>query len=84
MSVVNTLDNDGMKYQPQWGSKKATAETMVSSYKTVTSSTRVPAVSTIQITLKPIYSRKNLHDNFNLDSFAAGRLIQTATTGGFL
>jgi hypothetical protein len=84
MSVVNTLDNQGMEFAPQWGSKKATAETMVSSYKTVTSATRVPAVSTISITLKPIYSRKNLHDNFNLDSFAAGRLIQTATTGGFL
>ena len=84
MSVVNTLDNQGMEFSPQWGSKKATAETMVSSYKTVTTSTRVPAVSTIQITLKPIYSRKNLHDNFNLDAFAAGRLIQTATTGGFL
>ena len=52
--------------------------------RAVTSSTRVPAVSTIMITLKPMYSRKNLHDNFNLDSFAAGKLIQTATTGGFL
>jgi hypothetical protein len=84
MSVVNTLDNQGMKYQPQWGSKKATAETKMSSYKTVTSSTRVPASSTISITLKPMYSRKNLHDNFDLDAFSAGRLIQTATTGGFL
>jgi hypothetical protein len=84
MSVVNQLDNQGMQFAPQWGSKKATAESTVSSYKTVTSSTRVPAVSTISITLKPIYSRKNLHDNFNLDAFAAGRLIQTATTGGFL
>ncbi len=84
MSVVNTLDNEGMKYAPNWGSKKATADTKMSSYKSVTTSTRVPAVSTISITLKPIYSRKNLHDNFNLDSFAAGRLIQTATTGGFL
>lgn len=52
--------------------------------KAVPTSTRVPAVSTISITLKPIYSRKNLHDRFNLDSFAAGKLIQTATTGGFL
>ena len=84
MSVVNTLDNQGMEYAPQWGSKKATADTKFSSYKSVTTSTRVPAVSTISITLKPIYSRKNLHDNFNLDAFAAGRLIQTATTGGFL
>ena len=84
MSVVNTLDNEGMKYAPNWGSKKATADTKMSSYKSVTTSTRVPAVSTISVTLKPIYSRKNLHDNFNLDSFAAGRLIQTATTGGFL
>ena len=57
---------------------------VVAATKAVTTSTRVPAVSTISITLKPMYSRRNLHDNFNLDAFAAGKLIQTATTGGFL
>jgi len=55
-------------------------------YKSVTTSTRVPATSTISITLKPVYSRKNLHDRFNLDSFAAGRLLQDKDLGygGFL
>lgn len=52
--------------------------------RSVVTSTRVPASSTIMITLKPVYSRKNLHDNFNLDSFAAGKLVQTSTTGGFI
>jgi hypothetical protein len=86
MGVVNTLDNDGMKHVPNFGSKKATAETKQTSYKSVTSTTRVPATSTISITLKPVYSRKNLHDRFNLDAFAAGRLLQDKDLGygGFL
>lgn len=86
MSVVN--DSQGPLYAPNMGrdatATNKAANTTKTEYKSVTTSTRVPAVSTISITLKPIYSRKNLHDNFNLDAFAAGRLIQTATTGGFL
>jgi hypothetical protein len=34
--------------------------------------------------LKPVYSRKSLHTNFGLSDFAAGKLIGSATTGGFL
>jgi hypothetical protein len=54
--------------------------------KTVTTSTRVPTLSTIAVTVKPIYSRKNLHDRFNLDQFAAGRLLADRKKGygGFI
>jgi hypothetical protein len=37
--------------------------------------TRVPTTSQITITLQPIYSRKNTSENFNLDSFAQGKLL---------
>lgn len=90
MSVVNTLDNQGMQYIPNMGrdagATNAIANKTTTSYKSVTSTTRVPASSTISITLKPVYSRKNLHDRFNLDDFAAGRLIQDKDLGygGFL
>jgi len=52
----------------------------------ITSKTRVPTSSTISITLKPVYSRKNLHDRFDLNKFAAGQLLQDKTNGygGFL
>lgn len=88
MSVVNTLDNEGMKWAPNMGrdatATNKAANTTKTEYKSVVTSTRVPTSSTIMVTLKPVYSRKNLHDNFNLDSFAAGRLVQTSTTGGFI
>jgi hypothetical protein len=54
--------------------------------KTVTTSTRVPTISTIAVTVKPMYSRKNLHDRFNLDKFAAGLLLADRKNGygGFI
>jgi hypothetical protein len=54
--------------------------------RTVTTSTRVPTLSTIAVTVKPIYSRKNLHDRFNLDRFAAGLLLADRKNGygGFI
>jgi hypothetical protein len=54
--------------------------------KTVTTSTRVPTMSTIAVTVKPMYSRKNLHDRFNLDRFAAGLLLADRKNGygGFI
>jgi hypothetical protein len=42
--------------------------------------TRMPTNSNIQISLQPIYSRRTLHEDFNLDDFAAGRLVK----GGFI
>lgn len=52
----------------------------------ITTKTRVPTASTISITLKPVYSRKMLHDRFDLNKFAAGQLLQDKTNGygGFL
>lgn len=44
--------------------------------------TRVPTNSQITITLQPIYTRRNLYDKFNLDDFAAGKLIKGK--GGYL
>lgn len=44
--------------------------------------TRVPTSSTFSITVQPVYSRKFIHENFNLDSFATGELL--LTRGGFL
>lgn len=46
------------------------------------SATRVPTSSTMSITVQPVYSRKFIHENFNLDSFANGELL--LTRGGFL
>ena len=63
---------------------KAITKATAQATKSVTASTRVPAVSTVSITLKPIYSRNNLHDRFNLDKFAAGQLISAPGYGGFL
>jgi len=55
-------------------------------FTNLTSYSRVPTQSTITITVRPVYSRKNLHENFDLDKFAAGKLLQNKDlgTGGFL
>lgn len=45
-------------------------------------STRMPTISTVSITVAPIYSRAAVHNNFTLSQFAAGQLISGA--GGFL
>lgn len=56
----------------------------VYTYNTTTTSrtTRLPATSTLSITLRPVYSRKSLHEKFNLNDFAAGKLINGG--GSFL
>ncbi len=36
---------------------------------------RLPLTSTISVTLQPIYSRRNLFDNFDLNEFARGNLL---------
>ena len=50
------------------------------------SRTRLPTASSLAITLQPVYSRSNVSDNFTLESYAAGGLIQgsNAPRGGFL
>jgi hypothetical protein len=55
-------------------------------YKSIVTSTRVPTASTISITLRTVYSRKNLHDRFDLNKFAKGELLADKDKGygGFL
>lgn len=61
---------------PVLGSGKTTSAVPTSARNTV----RLPTVSTVSVTVQPVYSRKNVHDNFDLTSFAKGSLI----TKGFL
>lgn len=42
---------------------------------TSNSSTRIPTVSQITISLQPVYSKKNIADNFSLEGFSQGGLI---------
>jgi hypothetical protein len=44
--------------------------------------TRVPTNSTLSVTLQPVYSRKSVHEDFNLDRFASGELL--VGRGGFI
>lgn len=64
--------------------KQKAASTTSYSYNTSTTSrtTRLPTSSTLTISLRPVYSRKSLHDKFNLEDFAAGKLINGG--GSFL
>jgi hypothetical protein len=85
--AVSYLDNDGMKYIPDMGRGTRPQKTVTSQkYTSITSTTRVPTASTVSVTLRPVYSRKNLHDRFNLNDFAQGKLIGDKKTGygGFL
>ena len=54
--------------------------------KTITTTTRVPTTSTVSVILRPVYSRKNLHERFDLEKFAAGGLLQDKDNGlgGFI
>lgn len=64
--------------------KKST--TKKTQFQTITNNTRVPTNSQISITLKPVYSRKSLHERFDLNKFAAGLLLRDSNNGfgGFL
>ena len=83
--AVSYLDNDGMKYIPDMGRGTRPQKTVTSQkFTSIVSTTRVPTASTVSVTLRPVYSRKNLHDRFNLNDFAQGKLIGTKDFGGFL
>lgn len=47
---------------------------------------RLPTSSTITINLQPVYSRKNISENFTLENYARGLTIQggNSTRGGFI
>jgi hypothetical protein len=84
---VSYLDNEGMKYIPDMGRGTSPQKTVASQkFSTITSTTRVPTVSTVSVTLRPVYSRQNLHNRFNLSDFSQGKLIGDKKTGfgGFL
>lgn len=55
-------------------------------YQNIVTKTRVPTSSSITVTLKPIYSRRNLHQRFDLNKFASGKLLQDNRRGlgGFI
>jgi hypothetical protein len=48
--------------------------------------TRLPTLSTVALTLQPVYSRNNIAQNFTLENFSSGALMQDSTspTGGFI
>jgi hypothetical protein len=55
-------------------------------FQNIVTKTRVPTTSSITVTLKPVYSRRNLHQRFDLNTFAAGKLLQDNRRGlgGFI
>lgn len=63
---------------------KAERATTKLAFNTLTTKTRVPTTSTVSVTLKPVYSRTNIHENFTLGDFSKGRLLGTKDRGGFL
>jgi hypothetical protein len=84
------LTSDLSAVAPNFGSKKAALNPnntyTQQQFKRITSSTRVPTSSTISITLRTVYSRKNLHDRFDLNKFAQGELLANKDKGygGFI
>jgi hypothetical protein len=84
------LTEEEQKYVPSLlqASKTGTGATSGPNlqYNTITTSTRVPAVSTLAVTLRPIYSRKNIHERFDLNAFAKGNLLADKDKGygGFI
>jgi hypothetical protein len=84
-NIGKVNDSLGERIAPNFGSKKAEIDSngMVkkSSFSQINSVTRVPTVSTLSISFRPMYSRKNLHDRFDLNKFASGELIQDKDKG---
>ena len=84
--AVSFLENNGIENTPSLlrSNKKGAAQTQ--KYTTITSTTRVPTASTVSVTVRPVYSRQNLHDRFNLSDFSQGKLIgdKKKGFGGFL
>jgi len=70
--------------QEALAARQAAASTTSYSYNTSSTSrtTRLPSASTLSISLRPVYSRRGLHERFNLEDFAAGKLINGS--GSFL
>ncbi len=87
------LTEEEQKYVPSllrsetMATTPSTRATMMNSRKKeITTTSRLPTYSTITVTLRPVYSRKSLHDRFDLNKFAQGELLADKTTGagGFI
>ncbi len=50
------------------------------------SSVRLPTISSVAVTLQPVYSRQNIYDNFNNDDYVRMNLAKDSKsdTGGFI
>ena len=90
---VNLIDNGYGKLvspstvAPDFNATQKSAQvTTTQRFNSITTTTRVPTTSTVTVTLRPMYSRKNLHERFDLDKFAAGGLLQDKDLGlgGFI
>ena len=70
----------------QLAANNAKAATTKYQYNTITTSTLVPTLSSVSVTLRPMYSRANLHDRFDLTKFANGELLADKDKGygGFI
>ncbi len=84
--AVSFLDNNGIENTPSLLRSNKQGATQTQKYTTITSTTRVPTASTVSVTVRPVYSRQNLHDRFNLSDFSQGKLIgdKKKGFGGFL
>jgi hypothetical protein len=83
-AVTNTVSTS-MADQSDVETKRL-AQKSGSSYGTKSDITMIPTTSSMSVTLQPIYSRKNIYYNSNLDEFAKGSLIGNSKTGkgGFI
>jgi hypothetical protein len=75
------LSVDEQKYVPGLLRSNKSAPATKMQYSTITTATRVPTTSQVSVTLRPVYSRKNLHERFNLDDFSQGKLLGDKKTG---
>lgn len=74
-NLVGVAGNEAAAEKLAANNKAADTKSYTYNTTTTTRTTRLPTSSTISISLRPVYSRKSLHDKFNLDDFAAGRLV---------
>jgi hypothetical protein len=82
--AVNYLNNSGMSNIPAHlnGNPLVQPKTKTA-FSSVTTTTRIPTASSMTIQLRPIYSRKSVHEQFGLKDFSQGKLIGK-DGGGFL
>jgi hypothetical protein len=74
-NLVGVAGNEAAAEKLAANNKAADTKSYTYNTTTTTRTTRLPTSSTISISLRPVYSRKSLHEKFNLNDFAAGRLV---------